>query len=95
MDRRWLLARDRLQAALSQAVIVVQAPRECGSLVTARAAVACGRRLFGVPWEEPPFSDGWKTLQELGARPITLKTHLEELARELDMRPEPPQPPLP
>ena len=70
VDRRLLLARDRIQAALSQAVIVVQGHRECGSMVTARHAVQCGRSLFGVEWEGPPFSEGWERLREMGARAV-------------------------
>jgi len=70
VERRWLLARDRIQAALARAVIVVQAHPECGSLVTARQAVRCGRLLYAVPWEQPPFSAGWQQLQKLGARAI-------------------------
>jgi len=95
VNRRWLLARDRLQAALSRAVIVVQAHRECGSLVTARDAVQCGRLLLGVPWDQPPFADGWQALHALGARPLTPETDLDALAAELDLpRPSPAQPPL-
>ncbi|MFB3880385.1 MAG: DNA-processing protein DprA [Armatimonadota bacterium] len=81
---KYLLMRDRIQAALSRAVIVVQAHGECGSIVTARHAVRCGRLLYGVPWETPPFSEGWRTLRSLGARPITAETDLDEVARETD-----------
>lgn len=84
VDRRFLLARDRLQAALSVAVIVAQAPRNCGSLVTARYAVQCGRRLFGLAWDTPQHAEGWKALQKLGARPLTGATDLDAIAAELD-----------
>jgi DNA processing protein len=70
VDRRLLLARDRIQAGLSRAVIVVQAHRECGSMVTARHAVQCGRSLFAVPWDDRPFSEGWERLREMGARAV-------------------------
>jgi len=79
-----LLMRDRIQAALTRAVIVVQAHGECGSVVTARHAVRCRRLLYGVPWETPPFSEGWATLRSLGARPLTSDTDLDEVAREID-----------
>ncbi len=84
VNRRLLLARNRLQAALSRAVIVVQAHAECGSMVTARHAVQCGRILFGVPWSEPPFSAGWERLREMGAQPIGQDGDLEALVEEME-----------
>jgi len=95
VDRGLLLARDRIQAALSRAVIVVQAAPDCGSIVTARHAVECERLLFAVPWQSPPFSDGWEALQELGARPFSRTMELDAIAEEIDAW-EPPrnQPPL-
>jgi len=80
VDRRLLLARDRLQAALSRAVLVIQAHPECGSVVTARHAARCGRLLLGVPWDEPPFREGWQRLAKMGAQPVDLTTDLDELA---------------
>jgi DNA processing protein len=82
-SRRLLLARDRIQAALSLAVIVVQAHAECGSIVTARQARRCQRLLFGVPWEGPPFSEGWQRLRRLGARPIYPDADLDEVAQRI------------
>jgi DNA processing protein len=79
-----LLARDRIQAALSRAVVVVEAHRECGSIVTARHAAQCGRLLYGVPWERPPFSEGWKTLRSMGALPITADADFDEVAATID-----------
>jgi len=87
-----LLARDRIQAALSRAVIVVQAHGECGSIVTARHAVRCRRVLYGVPWEEPPFSEGWEALRAMGARPLTGDSDLDSVCAEIDGdSPAPPQ----
>ncbi len=84
VDRRLLLARDRIQAGLSRAVIVVRAHQECGSIVTAQHAVHCGRLLFGVPSEVPRFGAGWRRLQGLGARPITPESDLDALAEEIN-----------
>jgi DNA processing protein len=84
VDRRLLLARDRIQAGLSRAVIVVRAHRQCGSIVTAHYAAQCGRLLLGVPAEEDPFAGGWQRLQELGARPIAADCDLDALAAEID-----------
>ncbi len=90
-----LLARDRIQAALSRAVIVVQARGECGSIVTARHAVQCGRLLYAVPWDRPPFSEGWKILRSLGALPITAGADLDATAAAIDVHvSQPKQPPL-
>jgi DNA processing protein len=88
VNRRFLLARDRIQAALSRAVIVVQAHRECGSIVTARHAVACRRVLLGVPWRDGPFAEGWERLRKMGALPITADSDLDEISdRILTARP--------
>ncbi len=90
-----LLARDRIQAALSRAVVVVEAHAECGSIVTAKHAVQCGRLLYGAPWDKPPFSDGWRALQSLGALPITADANFDELAAAIDAHVSvPEQPPL-
>ncbi len=87
VDRRLLLARDRLQAALSWAVIVVQAHAECGSIVTARHARRCRRPLYAVPWETPRFHAGWRKLRGLGARPLEPNANLDELAAEIRAHP--------
>jgi DNA processing protein len=53
------LARNRLIAALADAVVVVQAPARSGALSTARFARELGRPLFAVPaapWD--PRSEG-------------------------------------
>lgn len=84
VDTGLLLARDRLQAALSRAVIVVQAYAECGSIVTAQHALRCGRPLYAVPWSKPPFSEGWERLRAMGARPIDVATDYNVLAAEIE-----------
>jgi len=84
VERRLLLARDRIQAALSRAVIVVQAHRECGSIVTAQQALRCGRLLYAVPWPSPPFSEGWARLREMGASELSAEADFDAVAAELD-----------
>ena len=92
VNRKYLLARDRIQAALARAVVVVQAHRQCGSIVTASHAVACRRLLFGVPWSDGPFAEGWEKLRRMGAQPINTESDLDQLAhRILTSSPEPPQ----
>ncbi len=83
VNHRFLLARDRLQAALARAVIVVQARRECGSIVTATHALGCRRLLLATPWDEGPSAEGWQKLKSMGAIPVDGDTDLDALAEQL------------
>ncbi|MGE0790962.1 MAG: DNA-processing protein DprA [Sandaracinaceae bacterium] len=92
--RAWrFLARNRIIAALADAVVVVQAPLRSGALSTARHARELGRALYavpGAPWD-PSFEGGvallrgdasiclgWRDLEpHLGAAP----TETAEAAR--------------
>jgi len=69
-SRETLLARNRIQAGLSKAVIVAQCRTRGGSFVTARRALAAGRPVFAVSWEEPEFADGAARLAHMGARMV-------------------------
>lgn len=92
VQRPLLLARDRIQAALSVAVVVVQAHAECGSIVTARHALRCRRLLYAVPWSDSPFREGWDTLRSMGAREVTADTDLDSLCGEMEQAlSDPPQ----
>ncbi len=93
VERELLLARDRIQAALSRAVIVVQAHGECGSVVTARYAVRCRRPLFALPWEEGAFAEGWNRLRRIGARAIELDFDTDDLAAQIEAEAGVPQQP--
>jgi DNA processing protein len=68
--RETLLARNRIQAGLAKAVIVAQCRRRGGSYTTARRALATGRPVFVVTWEEPEFAEGVERLAELGAHKV-------------------------
>ena len=70
--RGHLLARDRIQAGLSRAVVVVQATERCGSLVTAAHASKLGRLVFYFNWPAgSPFRAGMRRLKELRGIPLS------------------------
>lgn len=56
-----LTARDRLQAALAQSVLVVQASAEGGTMLTARMALAAGKSLFCLHYAADNPADAEKT----------------------------------
>jgi DNA processing protein len=80
-----LMARDRLISGLSQAVIVVEAGTQSGSLDTAHRAEKQGRLVYAVPGS--PGTDG---LLRLGAKQVDATTSFEALAEEISSHPMPP-----
>ncbi len=93
--RALLIARDRIQAALSAAVIVVQARADCGSIITARHAVRCNRLLYAILWPQRAFAEGCEQLRSMGARLIQGDADLEAIWAEIEESPlRPPQRPL-
>ena len=78
----YFLQRNRLIAALGEALVVVQAPLRSGSLSTARVALAIGRPVFAVPaspWD--PRGAGNRWLLENGAEPCWGIDSLNEVLR--------------
>jgi DNA processing protein len=73
-------SRNRLMAALSDAVLVVEAREKSGTLITARQALELGKNIGVVPGSI--FSDflkGSHALLQDGAMPITEISHLFDL----------------
>ncbi len=98
--------RNRIISGLSLGVLVVEAARRSGSLITARLAAEQGKDVFAVPGRvDSPFSQGTNALIADGA---TMATDLEDILDALDRvgealksagaveaaKPAPPQPEL-
>jgi DNA processing protein len=71
--------RNRILAALGERIVVVEAARRSGALITARLALDLGREVWAVP--SPVFSpvcEGTHLLLEDGARPVVSPDHWAE-----------------
>lgn len=70
-DRWRFPARNRIIAAISAAVVVVEASRTGGALITARLGAELGRPVFTVPGDvDRPASEGCNRLIRDGAHPV-------------------------
>lgn len=80
-DRQSFPQRNRLVAALCQAVVVIESDNEGGSLITARFAMELGRTVCALPGRaDSPASRGCHALIRDGA---TLVTSAEEILEEI------------
>ena len=77
-------ARNRIIAGMSQGVVVVEAAKKSGSLITAQLAIDEGRDVFAVPGQVDSFkSEGTHWLLKQGAKLVqTAEDVLEELRLE-------------
>ncbi len=79
-----LLARNRLQVGLAEAVIVVQAGPGGGAMQTAERAFRTGRLVYAVTWSSrSEKTEGNTALLARGARPLAGPEEIANLVREL------------
>lgn len=85
--------RNRIIAAMSMGLIVVEAAQRSGSLITARLAAEYGRTVFAVPGSPlDPRSHGTNNLIREGATLITSAEDVLEGLQTMDDTPIPAQP---
>ena len=78
-------ARNRLISAMSLGVLVIEAPRKSGALITARFAADQGRPVLAVPGNiDRPSSEGCNDLLKDGA---TLVTEVADILQAVDLLP--------
>jgi DNA processing protein len=77
--------RNRLVAGMSLGVVVVEAAKRSGSLLTARMALEQNREVFAVPGSPlDPRAEGGNSLIQQGARLVTCAADIIEVLREAE-----------
>ena len=90
--------RNRLISGLALGVVVVEAAKRSGSLITARFALEQGREVFAVPGSPlDPRAEGTNSLLKQGATPVTEAADVISVLEPILGRPAAPvyQPPEP
>jgi DNA processing protein len=83
--------RNRLISGLALGVIVVEAAKRSGSLITARFALEQGREVFAVPGSPlDPRAEGTNSLLKQGATPVTEAADVISVLEPILGRPAPP-----
>ncbi len=80
------IQRNRIISALSQAIIIIEAPEKSGALATARFALEQNREIFVIPGpaEHPNYKGSHKLIRE-GARLVTNSNDIfEDLGIEME-----------
>ena len=76
--------RNRLISGLSLGVVIVEAARRSGSLITARFALEQGREVFAVPGSPlDPRAEGTNGLVKQGATPVTETADIVSVLRPI------------
>jgi DNA processing protein len=76
--------RNRLISGLSLGVVIVEAARRSGSLITARLALEQGREVFAVPGSPlDPRAEGTNGLLKQGAAPVTEAADIVSVLRPI------------
>lgn len=80
--------RNRIISGMAQGVVVVEAAKKSGSLITAQLALDYGREVYAVPGkEESQLSIGANDLVESGAKPIfSALDIIEELPQAISIK---------
>lgn len=77
--------RNRLVAGMSLGVVVVEAAKRSGSLITARMALEQDREVFAVPGSPlDPRAEGGNALIQQGARLVTCAADIVDVLREAE-----------
>lgn len=85
--------RNRIVAALSSAVLLIEAPKKSGAMITARLALEMGRDVWAVPGPiTHPNSEGPNALIRDGATPISC---VDDIAHALGATPRQERLPMP
>lgn len=72
-------ARNRIISGLSSGILVVEAQKKSGTLITTDFALEQGRELYVIPGNiTSPYSEGTNQLLKEGAKPVTVPEDILE-----------------